>query len=92
MVAVAFQLIGMLGLGLVGGFAMPNMTTEFDAGKPATVHLTAAGKQAIYVDWIGRRRDQTDAECTGKALGGGTIAVRPVSVSLDLWVVAGIDG
>jgi hypothetical protein len=46
--------------------------------SPATVRLTAAGKQAISVDWIGPKRDQTDAECTGKALGEGTIAVRPI--------------
>jgi hypothetical protein len=47
--------------------------------SPAILHLTPAEKPAIYVDWIGRNRNQMRAECTAAAPDGGTIAVRPVA-------------
>jgi hypothetical protein len=82
-IAVTLQVIGFIGIVLAFALGTPTVTTEFDAGEPATVHLTAAGNQAIYADWIGRNRAQTDTECTARALGDGTVAIQPISIALD---------
>jgi hypothetical protein len=63
--------------------ALPTMSTEFDAGSPATVHLASDRRQAIYFDLSGPRRNQLDTECTGTARDDGSIDVRPIWNTLD---------
>jgi hypothetical protein len=85
-IAVLGIVVGVGGFGLgIASFVrgLPKLTTEFDAGSPVTVHLTAGQRRAIYADLNSGSGRPVYTDCTGTARGDGSIDVRRISNTLD---------
>jgi hypothetical protein len=85
---VALAMLAIKGFGSLSS-AFPGPIAEFDATVPATVHLTAAKRWAVLAEGqpvspsasppAVPARPSVSAQCTGRALDGGTVDVVPAT-------------